>query len=115
MAMKDTEPERSLDLDLEQTGRGEEARRVARVAVVGTRGFTRDGSDATITFDCESAAALEREIGRLHGELDDALERGRELLGAKARGGKSRRAAQPPTRLSARGRAYRCRGPSPTS
>lgn len=94
--MKDTEPERSLALDLEQTGRGENARRVARVAVVGTRGLTRDGSEATITFDCESAAALEREIGRLHGELDDALERGRELLGAKARGGgKSRRAAQP--------------------
>lgn len=93
--MNDTESERSLDLDLEETGRGEKARRAARVAVVGTRGFTRDGSDATITFDCESAAALEREIGRLHSELDDALERGRELLGAKARSGKGQRAAKP--------------------
>jgi CBS domain-containing membrane protein len=92
--MNDTELERSLALDIEQTGRGEKTHRVARIAVVGTRGFTRDGSDATITFDCESAAALEREIGRLHGELDDALERGRDLLGAKPRGGKSRRAAQ---------------------
>jgi CBS domain-containing protein len=93
--MREAESERSLDIDLEQTGHGDKARQVARVAVVGTKGFTRDGSDATITYDCESAAALEREIARLRGELDDALERGRELLGAKARSGKSRRAAQP--------------------
>src|SRR5262245_14578635 len=91
--MDDIDKERSLDLDLDETGRGDKARRVARVAVVGTRGFTRDGSDATITADCESAAALEREVARLSGELDDVLERGRELLGATTRGAK-RRAAQ---------------------
>ena len=89
------ELERSLDLDLEETGRGEKVRRIARVAVVGTRGLTRDGSEATITLDCESVAALEREIARLRGELDDALERGREVLGAKPRGARSRRATAP--------------------
>src|SRR5262245_16075664 len=92
--MDDSDKERSLDLDLDETGRGDKARRVARVAVVGTRGFTRDGSEATITSDCESAAALDREIARLRGELDDVLERGRELLGAEAHGAKSRRAGQ---------------------
>jgi CBS domain-containing protein len=83
--MTDSEKDRSLDLDVEESGRGDKARRIVRIAVVGTMGFTRDGSDATITFDCESAAALEREVRRLHGELDDALERGREQLGAKSR------------------------------
>jgi CBS domain-containing membrane protein len=68
--------DRSLDLDLDHTGRGDKARRVARIAVVGTTGFTRDGSDATITVDCQSPAALEREVLRLHAELDDALDRG---------------------------------------
>jgi CBS domain-containing protein len=91
--MTPTEPERSLDLDLEQTGRGEKSRRVARVAVVGTCGFTRDGSDATITLDCENVSALEREIARLHGELDEALERGCKALGEQARAATSRRAA----------------------
>jgi CBS domain-containing membrane protein len=92
--LKESVQERSLDLDLEDSGRGAKARRVARVAVVGTRGFTRDGSHATITYDCESAAALEREVGRLHGELDDALERGSALLGAKSRSAASRRPAR---------------------
>jgi CBS domain-containing protein len=77
--------ERSLDLDLERTGRAEKAHPVARVVVVGTKGFTRDGSNATITVDCESPAALEREIGRLHAELDDALERARASLNGKTR------------------------------
>jgi CBS domain-containing protein len=81
--MNDTEPERSLALDLEQIGRGDQARTVARVAVVSTMGFTRDGSDATITVDCQSAATLEREIGRLHAELDEAFERGCAVLGEK--------------------------------
>jgi CBS domain-containing membrane protein len=89
--MKDPEPERSLALDLEKTGRGEKERTVARVAVVGTRGFTRDGSDATITSDCANAAALEHEIARLHGELDDALERGRAVLAGEAHQVASRR------------------------
>ena len=80
-----TTEERSLDLDLDRSGRGEKERQVARIAVVGTTGFTRDGSDATITVDCQSAAALEREVGRLHAELDDALERGLESLGGERR------------------------------
>jgi CBS domain-containing membrane protein len=85
--MTRTETDQSLALDLDQTGRGETARTVARVAVVGTVGFTRDGSDATVTIDCGSAAALEREVERLHRELDEALEQGRVALGAKARAG----------------------------
>jgi CBS domain-containing membrane protein len=100
--MDDTTSERSLDLDLEQAGHGEKARRVARVAVVGMRGFTRDGSHATITSDCQSAKALEREIERLHGELDGVLERGRELLGGSARGGKKKARGEHPQRASTR-------------
>lgn len=74
--MSEAKQDRSLDLDLETTGSGEKARQVVRVAVVGTWGLTRDGSNATITSDCASATALEREIARLHLELDDSLERG---------------------------------------
>ena len=81
-----------LDLDLETSGRGEKAHRVGRVAVVGTWGVTRDGGHATITTDCASAAALEREVERLHGELDDVLERGRAELGQSARKEKPRSA-----------------------
>jgi CBS domain-containing protein len=91
-----TTEERSLDLNLEQSGRGDKARQVARIAVVGTTGFTRDGSDATITADCQSPTALEREVGRLHAELDDALERGRKSLDGKARATASRRTARTP-------------------
>jgi len=88
--MSSTE-ERSLDLDLDRTGRGDKARQVARIAVVGTTGFTRDGSVPTITGDCQSAAALEREVGRLHDELEEALERGRASLDGDDRGKRSRR------------------------
>ena len=89
-----TTEERSLDLDLERTGRGDKACQVARIAVVGTKGFTRDGANATITVDCQSPAALEREVGRLHAELDDALERGRKSLDGEVRATASRRAAR---------------------
>ena len=87
-----TTAERSLDLDLDHTGRGEQERQVARIAVVGPTGLTRDGSVATITVDCRSASALEREVGRLHAELDAALERARTLLGGDPRAGSSRSA-----------------------
>jgi CBS domain-containing membrane protein len=100
-----TMEERSLDLDLDRTGRGDKARQVARIAVVGSKGFTRDGSEATITYDCESAAALEREVGRLHAELDDALERGRASLSGKPRGSARARTA----------RAQRASAPSPAA
>ena len=82
--------ERSLDLDRDRSGRGENARQVARIAVVGTKGLTRDGSGATLTIDCQTPTAFEREIGRLHAELDDALERGRTSLGGE-RAGAARR------------------------
>jgi CBS domain-containing membrane protein len=91
-----TTEERSLDVDLDRTGRGDKARQVARIAVVGTTGYTRGGSDATITVDCQSPAALEREVGRLHAELDDALERGCKSLDGEARTSASRRSARTP-------------------
>jgi CBS domain-containing membrane protein len=93
--------ERSLDLDLDHAGRGDKAHPVARVAVVGTMGFTRDGADATISLDCESSAALEREVERLHAELDDALERGLQLLNGNARAAASRRATRKPRAAAA--------------
>jgi CBS domain-containing membrane protein len=89
-----TVEERSLDLGLDRTSRGDQVLQVARIAVVGTKGFTRDGSGPTITADCQSPAALEREVARLHGELDDALERGRKLLDGEARAAASRRTAR---------------------
>lgn len=92
-----TTEERSLDLDLDRTGRGDKARQVGRIAVVGTTGYTRGGNDATITVDCQSPAALEREVGRLHAELDDALERGCKSLEGEARTAASRRTAHKPS------------------
>jgi CBS domain-containing membrane protein len=78
----DEAAEKCLDLDLDAVGSGANKQRVARVAVVGSWGVTRDGGHATITADCASAGALEREIERLHGELDDALARGSAELAA---------------------------------
>jgi CBS domain-containing protein len=97
--MTEAKQDRSLDLDLETTGRGEKARRVARVAVVGTWGFTRDGANPTLTADCASATALEREIQRLQSDLEDVLARGRTALGRSSSSGEqphaSRGAIQP--------------------
>jgi CBS domain-containing membrane protein len=73
--------ERNLDLDVVEEGRGERARRVARVYVAHAFAFTRSGAGATITRDCTSAEALEREVERLRGELDEILARARERLG----------------------------------
>jgi CBS domain-containing protein len=73
--------ERSLDLDIVEEGRGERARRVARIYVANAFAFTRSGGGATLTRDCTSLAALEREVERLRGELGDALDRARERLG----------------------------------
>lgn len=73
--------ERNLDLDLVEEGRGERARRIARVCVANAFAFTRSGGGATITRDCTSLVALEREVERLRGELDDVLARARERLG----------------------------------
>ena len=103
--------ERSLDLDLDEAGSGTDARPVARVAVIGTWGVTRDGAGSTVTPDCASTAALEREIDRLHGELDDVLARGSAVLGEAAarsaveqrerrKAARAREAAPPKPRLS---------------
>jgi len=73
--------EKNLDLDVVEQGRGESAGRIARVYVAGAFAFTRSGGGATITRDCSSFVALEREVARLRGELDDILARARERLG----------------------------------
>jgi CBS domain-containing protein len=87
------ERERSLDLDLETVGYGEKAQRVARIAVVGTEGCTRDGSASTITLDCRSASTLAREVDRLREELEDALARAQSELEDASGGGARPRAA----------------------
>ena len=92
--MDETEQNPSLDLDIERARNGQKSHPVARIAVVGTRALTRDGGHVTITSDCASAAALEREIERLHGELDHALERGRATLGERAGSAAKQRAAR---------------------
>jgi CBS domain-containing membrane protein len=92
--MAETKQDRSLDLDLEGMGRGEKAREAARVIVVGTWGLTRDGGHSTITSDCTTASALQREIDRLHGELDDVRERGCTALGESADNAAKQRAAR---------------------
>lgn len=63
--------ETNLDLDLDRDG--------ARVTVVDVQGYTRQG-DPTITISCESYAALEREVERLKGELQDITERARSFF-----------------------------------
>jgi CBS domain-containing protein len=45
---------------------------VARIAVGGTTGLTRDGS-ATLSVDCQTVGSLETEVERLKSELDGAL------------------------------------------
>ena len=76
--------DKSLDVDLETIGYGEKAQQVARIAVVGVEGCTRDGRASTITADCRSSASLEREVDRLREELADALARGAVALGGEA-------------------------------
>lgn len=73
--------EQSLGLDIETLGYGGRSERLARVAVVGTRGCTRDGSAVTITRDCRTPAALAREVARIRAELDRVLEEGTAALG----------------------------------
>ena len=89
------ERERSLDLDIETLGRGDKSQRAARIAVVGAQGCTRDGSASTITTDCTTPAALEREVDRLREELEDVLERGRATLGKSSRSAARRRPSRP--------------------
>jgi CBS domain-containing protein len=65
----------SLDLDLDTEHRGTAIEPIARVAVIASRGLTRDGGAPTITADCRSLVVLEREVERLRAELASVLER----------------------------------------
>jgi acetoin utilization protein AcuB len=74
---------RNLTLDLDTGAHGAE-KPAARIAVADAWGFTRHGGAATITRDCASLAALEREVARLKAELDQALAEARTKLGGAA-------------------------------
>jgi CBS domain-containing protein len=103
--MREAKQERSLDLYLEAIGRKEKVHQTARVIVVGSWGFTRDGGHAMVTADCASASALEHEIDRLHGELDDVRERGCKALGESAGTAANQRAARSSAKAAGRGAA----------
>jgi hypothetical protein len=76
----------NLTLDIDQEGGGREpSRPTARIAVSDAWGFTRHGGAATVTRDCTSYAALEREVARLRGELDAALSEARARFGGAVR------------------------------
>jgi CBS domain-containing membrane protein len=74
---------RNLTLDVDTGPRGTE-KPAARIAVAEAWGFTRHGGGAIVTRDCASLAALEREVARLKGELDEALAEARAQLGGGA-------------------------------
>ncbi len=76
--------ERNLELDIDTQGQGDAKEKIARVCVAAATGFTRSGSASTISANCRSFEALVREIERLKGDLDAALEQGRVHLGARA-------------------------------
>lgn len=71
----------ALDLDAGAHGKDKPA---ARITVAEAWGFTRHGGGAIVTRDCASLAALEREVARLKGELDEALAEARAALGGAA-------------------------------
>jgi CBS domain-containing membrane protein len=74
---------KNLTLDLD-TGAQPGEKAAARIAVAEAWGFTRHGGAPIVTRDCTSLAALEREVERLKGELDEALAEGRARLAGKA-------------------------------
>jgi len=69
--------ETSLDFELDQVGRDEHAKDVARVFVSHARAFTRHTGAPILTSDCVSLEAFEREVDRLKDELDDAVDAAR--------------------------------------
>lgn len=73
--------DRSLGLDIDSLGKEPGDARVARIAVIDTRGCTRDGSADTITADCRTMAQLEREAERLRSELDGVLREAGQAFG----------------------------------
>lgn len=87
----------SLALDMDSVGRGSAGVPVARIAVVGPRSCTRDGSAETITIDCPTLAKLEREAARLRDEIDLAVRQAAEALGGEARAAETVEVAPAPT------------------
>jgi hypothetical protein len=55
---------------------------LARVCVVLACGYVKDGGATTLTPDCRSYEAFEREVERLKGELDAIVERLGEAIDA---------------------------------
>lgn len=87
---------KNLTLDLD-TGARAADKPAARIAVAEAWGFTRHGGAAIVTRDCTSLAALEREVARLKGELDEALAEARAKLGGGASAApKAEVTAEPP-------------------
>lgn len=80
----------SIDLDIALVPTAKAHEEISRLAVVGARGYTRDGGAPTITADCKSHAALRREGARLKAEIDDALARARAHYGEVDAGDKER-------------------------
>jgi CBS domain-containing protein len=74
---------KNLTLDLD-TGPRSNEKPAARIAVAEAWGFTRHGGAAVVSRDCASLAALEREVERLKGELDEALAEARVRLAGQA-------------------------------
>jgi acetoin utilization protein AcuB len=95
----------NLGLDI-AAGDGESAP-VARIVVRFARGYTRDG-DPTLTLDCPTLGALEREVARLGEEMNAALRAAAERLPggttSEAKAGPAQEAA--PATSSARPRLH---------
>jgi acetoin utilization protein AcuB len=82
MRVSMSEP-RNLVLDVDEAGGSVPPR--LRIAVGEAWAFTRHGGAPTVSRDCGSLAAFEREVGRLKQELDVALAEARGLTGQTAR------------------------------
>jgi CBS domain-containing membrane protein len=97
--------ETSLELDLDRVGTGSQTQDIARVFVSHARAFTRHTGAPTLTDDCTSFAAFEREVVRLRSELDAALEaarahfEGRKATAAPQTPEREAEAAPPPARI----------------
>jgi CBS domain-containing membrane protein len=74
----------NIDLDVDEVGSARSPEKAARLAVVGARGYTRDGSAPTITRDCKTYEELEAEASRLKEEIDAATARSREHFDMQA-------------------------------
>lgn len=68
---------KSLDFELDRVGRDDHAQDVARIFVSQAQSFTRHTGAPVLTADCASLVTFEREVERLKGELDGALDAAR--------------------------------------